>query len=66
MSTEAKMEKLVAKKPRQWWLDEARRLHSEEGTLEVDDNAQVSPGDGGAYVQAWVWVPLDDEEEDGA
>ena len=28
-----------------------------EGSLEIDDHAVVSSsGDGGAYVQAWVWV----------
>jgi hypothetical protein len=39
-----------------------RTIH-EEGTLEVDDEAIVSEGDGegdaGAYVMAWLWVPDD-------
>ena len=26
--------------------------------LEIDDNPEVSAGDGGVWVQAWVWVPL--------
>lgn len=35
----------------------AREQWSEEGTLEIDDNAVISDGDdNGAYVQAWVWV----------
>ena len=30
-----------------------------EGELEVDDNPVVSLGDDdGAYVQAWLWVPM--------
>lgn len=43
--------------------EEARRVKivalakSEEGTIEIDKNAEVSEGDdNGAYVQAWVWV----------
>lgn len=49
------------KKPldRQMVLAAQRRYH-DEGTIEVDENAKVSRavgnGDGGAYVQAWVWV----------
>ncbi|MGH9691021.1 MAG: hypothetical protein ACRD4C_08090 [Candidatus Acidiferrales bacterium] len=27
-----------------------------EGDIEVDDDAVVSISDGGAYVQAWIWV----------
>lgn len=40
----------------------ARSLFHDEGRIEVDDSAKVSMGDPaeGAYVQAWVWVPLDD------
>lgn len=39
----------------------ARRMHHDEGTLEVEPDAPVSwaVGEGGAYVQAWVWVPDD-------
>jgi hypothetical protein len=40
---------------------EAKRLLHDEGTLEIDDNAQVSISPEaqrgrGAYVQAWVWI----------
>lgn len=42
----------------------ARVMFNDEGTLEVDDGAVVSQADGnpdgGAYVQAWVWVSDDD------
>lgn len=35
----------------------ARKLKEREGELEIDDNAIISRGsDGGAYVQAWVWI----------
>lgn len=44
----------------------ARRLHTVEGECEIDDDAKVSiSSDGGAYVQAWVWVDDDDLEEEG-
>ena len=26
--------------------------------LEIDDNPEVSAGDDGVWVQAWVWVPI--------
>lgn len=41
----------------------AKKLHHKEGTLEIDDEAEVSRGDDdGAYVQAWVWVASSDTE----
>jgi hypothetical protein len=30
--------------------------YTEEGQVEIDDNATLSEGDNGTYVQAWVWV----------
>lgn len=45
-------------------IQRAKLLYHEEGEVEVDDNTVVSRGrDGGAYVQAWVWV--DDGDERG-
>lgn len=44
----------------------AKSQYHREGECEVDDNAQVSlceGGDPGAYVQAWVYVDLAEEEE---
>lgn len=36
----------------------AHDSHNDDGHLEVDDSAVVSVSeDGGAYVEAWVWVP---------
>ena len=41
----------------------AKRIHQEEGELEVDYGAVVSySDDGGAYVAAWVWVSNDEVE----
>jgi hypothetical protein len=53
----------LTKDQRDDYIRRAKYLHHEEGTLEIDDNAEVSTGmDKGVYVQAWVWVP-DQEEE---
>jgi hypothetical protein len=39
------------------YREAAHRLHHDEGSCEVDENAKISRGDDpGAYVQAWVWV----------
>jgi hypothetical protein len=42
----------------------AERIHADEGTLEIDDDAKISKSDdpesNGAYVAAWVWVYDDD------
>jgi hypothetical protein len=46
----------------EWFRSRARELYHEDGEIEVDSNALVSAGDDdGAYVQAWVWVPLEEE-----
>jgi hypothetical protein len=43
------------------YREAAHRLHHDEGSCEVDENAKISRGDDpGAYVQAWVWVPNED------
>lgn len=35
----------------------AKRIRPKDGDIEIDSNANVSfSEDGGAYVQAWVWV----------
>jgi hypothetical protein len=48
-----------------WYRESARELYGEDGEIEVDSNARVSRGDdGGAYVEAWVWVPDDGELTD--
>lgn len=44
----------------------ARELRQADGDIEIDDNAEVSVSDdtqaNGCYVQAWVWIPLDQED----
>ena len=45
-----------------WYRERAKELYCVDGEIEVDSNARISRGDDpGAYVEAWVWVP-DDEE----
>lgn len=40
------------------YRDFAHDKHNDDGHLEVDSSAIVSVSeDGGAYVQAWIWVP---------
>lgn len=46
--------------------DRARELHERDGELEIDIDAEVKSYEDGAYVQAWVWVPFEEEEEDRA
>lgn len=36
---------------------QAMRLHQNGDELEIDSDAASSPGEGGTWVQAWVWVP---------
>jgi hypothetical protein len=48
-----------------WYRERAKELYCEDGEIEVDDNAPISRGDdSGAYVEAWVWVPDDEELTD--
>jgi len=40
-----------------FYREKAKKEREKEGDLEIDENAIVSLSeDGGAYVQAWVWV----------
>jgi hypothetical protein len=46
-------------KNEEWFRTRAKELYHEEGEIEIDGDALVSiGGDDGAYVAAWVWVPL--------
>lgn len=38
------------------YIQKAQDNYHDEGILEVDDNAAVSMAEGGAYVEAWIWV----------
>lgn len=46
-------------------IERARELYAvgSDNNIEVDGDAIVSEGDGGVWVQAWVWVPYEDDEE---
>lgn len=48
------------------YVKAAKSIYHREGEIEVDDTAEISesPDGDGAYVQAWVWVPI--EELDSA
>lgn len=39
----------------------ARKLYV-DCAIEIEDEAPVKPQKSGALVQAWVWVPYEDEE----
>lgn len=39
------------------------KQYAEEGTVEVDGDAKVSPNETGAYIQAWVYVDSDTIKE---
>jgi hypothetical protein len=39
------------------------RCYHQCDELEIDDDAEVSVAEGGYWVQAWVWVDNEGEEE---
>lgn len=41
---------------------QARALYAVPGECEIDDNAEVSLSETGAFVQAWLWVGADEDE----
>jgi hypothetical protein len=41
--------------------DRAQDLYGTEDNIDVDLDAIVSRGEGGAFVSAWVWVPEEGE-----
>jgi hypothetical protein len=50
-----------------WYRKQAKKLYHDAGRVEVDEGtAKVSRPDneGGAYVEAWVWVSAEEEEND--
>jgi hypothetical protein len=45
--------------------DSAKELYGADGKIEVDSNALISRGDDrGAYVEAWLWAPDDEDLTD--
>lgn len=53
---------------RAYLLAEAKRLYADHtDDVEIDDDAQLSRGENGTWVQAWVWVYQEEndvEEQD--
>ena len=47
---------------RRIWIKKAREQYQDGGSIEIDNNAEISKSDEGAYVQAWVWLPNEEEE----
>lgn len=44
----------------------ARDLHCRGNEIEIDESrVAMAEGEGGAWVQAWVWVPGKEPEEEG-
>lgn len=51
-----------------WYRDSAKAIYGSDD-IEIDNDAVVSRGDAGAFVQAWVWVqggPEDESDEEQA
>lgn len=48
-----------------WLIEEARSRYARpsDNDIEIDDDAIVSRGDDGAFVQAWVYVRYPDRED---
>jgi hypothetical protein len=42
------------------YRDAAISNHQEEGATEIDNCAEVSASEEGAYVQAWIWIGKDE------
>ena len=59
------MNKLTLDSPDEAFVERARQLYQRDGEVEIDEGSEVSRGEeNGAYVLAWVWVAIDDCEED--
>lgn len=47
----------------EWFRSRAKEIYHEEGQIEIEPNARVSiGGDEGAYVEAWVWEPKEEDD----
>jgi hypothetical protein len=65
MRHEFKTGRVTRTRQEQRLYDAAKAQFEDEGTLEIDDNAEVSASDdGGAYVAAWVYVEADRSKDD--
>jgi hypothetical protein len=60
-----KMQQLTGKDtPNAEQYEKVARAKYESDDLEIDDKPSFSPGDGGCWVSAWVWVYDQDLRED--
>jgi hypothetical protein len=49
----------------EWFRTRAKELYGRDGEIEIDSNARISYGvDEGAYVEAWVRVPFEEERRE--
>ncbi len=46
------------------YVQVARKVLPEEGSVELDDAVVIAPSSDGAYVLAWHWIPKDQVIED--
>ena len=42
-------------------IAKAREMYAESNDIEIDDDAKISEGSSGNWIQAWVWMPEGDE-----
>ncbi len=54
------MKKPISQRLQERYREAAKETYHRQGEIEIDDNAIVGDSDDGAYVQAWVWVSIDD------
>ena len=45
------------------YIAAAKDSYEEEGRIEIDEGADVSDSEKGAYVAAWLWVSKEDVPE---
>jgi hypothetical protein len=53
------MKKPISQRLQERYREAAKETYHRQGEIEIDDNAIVSDSDDGAYVQAWVWVDVE-------
>ena len=41
----------------------AKKVYEEDGCIEIDDDAEVSSSEDGAYIAAWVWIGKEEIDE---
>ena len=54
------IEKPLTQRMQERYRKAAKEAYHRDGEIEIDDNAIVSHSEDGAYVQAWVWISIDE------